>query len=245
MTRLSRSAFILIVILAFAAALSLSVRWLPYGVIKDVEYEGIYSISAMRIGNSSLLANYYRLDLTDLRESLEAIGYVDKADIRFWNGKLTFSLSNPEKGLLLVSSDNSFLYDGNTLREINREDVNLLGKSYSLVNIDDSYLLYLKRYGTNESFERLVHPLFDLGDYTTLITRAEFDNNNSTGNGRIKLYLDSLNSVLTIAELQNSERVADSIKAIEREVGKNPIKALEGPCSEYELRLSGLVRIKR
>ena len=78
-----------------------------------------------------------------------------------------------------------------------------------------------------------------------MISKAEFSNNNTIGSGKLTLYLDSLNSELSVSDFQNADRIKDSLKAIEREFSKNPIKALNSSRSEYELRMSDLVRIKR
>ena len=234
-----------VLILILGLAMNQALKSLSFYKVENVSIVGANTVSVSEIANRSLFESYYSINYGKMIDAIKGLGYVDNVSISFDDGTLTLLLDAPENAVILTSGENSFLYDGESMRKLLSRDVESLSESYLKVEVDDDYLLYLERYGATDVFTGLVGALFELGDYSALISKAEFSNNNTIGSGKLTLYLDSLNSELSVSDFQNADRIKDSLKAIEREFSKNPIKALNSSFSEYELRMSDLVRIKR
>lgn len=235
------SLFMLILAIAFIQGF----RWFPFNNIEEINYSEASTRTIRELSSSLLYRNYFSVSKTKLTKSLESLSYVDRASYEFKDGVLYLHVEMPSQALILKDSKGAFLWDGETLRSFGLNDYSDLAARYLTIEIDDDYLDYLNRYGIEGKFESLAGSLFDLGDYSALISKAEFSNNKTIGSGKLTLVMDALNSELSVAEIHNADRIKDSLKAIEREFSKNPIKALNSSRSEYELRMSDLVRIKR
>lgn len=236
-------ASILILILGFAMIETL--RCLPFCKVESINIVGANTSSLFEIANKNLFGGYYSIDLSAMLDEISNLGYAKNVSVSFDDGTMTIMLDTPENAVILDSGKNAFLYDGKNMIKLLSKDVDSLTESYLKIEMDDDYLLYLERYGIADNFAGIVGALFDLGDYSALISKAEFSNNKTIGSGKLTLVMDALNSELSVAEIHNADRIKDSLKAIEREFSKNPIKALNSSRSEYELRMSDLVRIKR
>ncbi|MBQ2259044.1 MAG: hypothetical protein II339_02145 [Spirochaetales bacterium] len=235
------SLFMLILAIAFIQGF----RWFPFNDIEEINYSEASTRTIRELSSSLLYRNYFSVSKIKLTKSLESLSYVDRVNYEFKDGVLYLHVEMPSQALILKDSKGAFLWDGETLRSFGLNDYSDLAARYLTIEIDDDYLDYLNRYGIEGKFESLAGSIFDLGDYSALISKAEYDNNNYTGTGKLTLFLDQLNAELSLSDIQSIARLEDSLEAIEREVGKNPIKALNEPKALYELRLSELVRIKR
>ncbi len=244
MRKLDVTLCISIIVLVLLIAFSVAMRWNPFCTIESIRISGISANSSQKLINSLIYRNYYGLRHKEIKEQLEGLGYIDSASMSYENGVLALELSNPENGVILDSGKRASIYDGKKLISLDRADIKELESHYIKIDLEEDYHDYLERYGSDE-FNRFVAALFDLDEYSALISRAEYDNNNITGSGNLTLVFDSLNSELGVSGVQNINRLIDSVKAIEGEFSKNPIKALNGPMARYELRSSELVRIKR
>lgn len=244
MKKLDKSLIAIAIFLLIFASAFQAIKWFPMGEISEISSE-VSTKSIREMTSVLLFKNYHTIDKLELQRDLEALGYVDKASYGYDNGVLFLNLELPEKAIILKSENSTYLWDGKAMRPFAAEDYPDLDERYISINLDDDYIEYLNRYGIDGKFERLASALFELDEYSTLISRAEYDNNNYTGSGELILFLDELNAELSLSEIQSIERIGDSLKAIEREVGKNPIEAISDERAQYELRYSELVRIKR
>lgn len=211
--------------------------------IEDYNIDGVESCSVKRIITPVFFESFLLMDRGAIKRDLESLAYIDKAYFSYSDNMLSIKLSNEEDGIVIMGGDIALFYDGEAFLDIDIRDVRTLKEIYILLNADYEYLLYMKRYGFSDDFIRIVDYLYNMDRSEILITNAGFEHNGN-GNSKLRLYLDNLNSTLLVSDLSKLDFLKDILEYISDDIIDQRYDTIFSGRL-YELRSSGLVRVKR
>ncbi len=149
-----------------------------------------------------------------------------------------------ERGLLIKSGDDVCFYDGASLSHIDFKDLESLKRTYIVLDVDKDYLVYLKKYGFLPEFSLVIDSMLDLDGRETLITKAEFSNNETIESGVLNLEFESLSSKLIVDDLTKLSYLDDCIDMICSDIEDRRSETIFSD-SLYRLESGGLYRLKR
>ncbi len=243
MTRLSKIALLLVSLLSVVLLSLYSLRYLPLHIVGNIEVVGstkTYEISKMTASLEGL--SFFKIRKGALESNLENLSYVRKARALYDKGTLYLDINLLEDGFILESASNSYFLSGDKLSFISKRDASALKDEFMTISISDSYLDYIARFGFDGYFKNAIDSLISVKEYQSLIDKAEYDNNKSTGKGELTLTLSSLNAIFRTSDALSDSRLLSSLRIIEDEQKKSSM--FSSAIVNYELRSNQLVRLK-
>lgn len=243
MTRLSKIALLLVSLLSVVLLSLYSLRYLPLHIVENIEVVGstkTYEISKMTASLEGL--SFFKIRKGALESNLENLSYVRKARALYDKGTLYLDINLLEDGFILESASNSYFLSGDKLSFISKRDASALKDEFMTISISDSYLDYIARFGFDGYFKNAIDSLISVKEYQSLIDKAEYDNNKSTGKGELTLTLSSLNVIFRTSDALSDSRLLSSLRIIEDEQKKSSM--FSSAIVNYELRSNQLVRLK-
>ena len=207
-----------------------------------VQGKTTYSISSIVKGYR--YESYLLMNRIALKRTLENLPYIEKVDVSFNNNKLIATCPFKEKGLAIKSKDEALFFDGESLKRIDIRDINGLGNGFLILDVDNDYLAYMEKYGFSSDFVSVIDSLMELENAKTLITRAEFSNNNEISGGFLKLVLGGIGTELIVEDLTKLPYLEECIEVIYSEVHSQRYDTIFS-SRLYRLKSNGLFRIKR
>lgn len=243
MTRLSKIALLLVSLLSVVLLSLYSLRYLPLHIVENIEVVGstkTYEISKMTASLEGL--SFFKIRKGALESNLENLSYVRKARALYDKGTLYLDINLLEDGFILESASNSYFLSGDKLSFISKRDASALKDEFMTISISDSYLDYIARFGFDGYFKNAIDSLISVKEYQSLIDKAEYDNNKSTGKGELTLTLSSLNAIFRTSDVLSDSRLLSSLRIIEDEQKKSSM--FSSAIVNYELRSNQLVRLK-
>lgn len=186
---------------------------------------------------SILGRNKNLLSKRKLERTIEGLPYVDSADIIINSNGMELSGERVKDAVIIYDGSNYYFYTGE-LEILDRRDVYDIVDDYILLVVDSSFLIST---GTGEKM--MMNTLKGLETSNRLITRAEYDNNNSSAfSGSLTLSLDSVSAVLVVEDIREIDRLEEALKIIENEYLES--KERFGEKNEYLLSSGSLIKMR-
>lgn len=187
--------------------------------------------------------NRSAVSLKAIKKKIEKLPYIESASIKM-KGKIVKVDCTPVEDGLVITDGSDYYFYSDTLAAIDGKDVYELSDRYIVLYMEKDLLsLFLSSsFGSEEL--KMIDTLKGLKEHSCLITKAEYDNNNSSiFSGSLVLGLDSINSLLTLNDIRNIDRLEESLGIIESEYINSKDK-LSGVRSGYLLSSGMLVKTR-
>lgn len=191
------------------------------------------------IGKNSLLLNR-----REIKKSILNNPYIKEVDLKLNKNTVIIDGEISNDGLIIVSDNSSYFYSDSLLSELDYKDIYALKDYYIVLNIDKETLLFIQRYGISDELLSLLSSLSHESSLTRLITRAEYDNNNSSiFSGSLYLYLDQFEAILIIEDIREIDKIKEAILFIEKNYNDSKNR-LNGERKKYLLSSSQLIEMR-
>lgn len=191
------------------------------------------------IGKNSLLLNR-----REIKKSILNNPYITEVDLKLNKNTVIVDGEISNDGLIIVSDNSSYFYSDSLLSELDYKDIYALKDYYIVLNIDKETLLFIQRYGISDELLSLLSSLSHESSLTRLITRAEYDNNNSSiFSGSLYLYLDQFEAILIIEDIREIDKIKEAILFIEKNYNDSKNR-LNGERKKYLLSSSQLIEMR-
>ncbi len=191
------------------------------------------------IGKNSLLLNR-----RDIKKTILNNPYITKVDLKLNKNTVILDGEISEAGLIIKSDNLSYFYCDGILSELDYKDIYALKDYYIVLNIDRETLLFIQNYGISDELLSLLSSLSHESSLTRLITRAEYDNNNSSiFSGSLYLYLDQLESILIVEDIREIDKIKEAILFIEKNYNDSKTR-LNSERKKYLLSSSQLIEMR-
>lgn len=191
------------------------------------------------IGKNSLLLNR-----REIKKSILNNPYITEVDLKLNKNTVIVDGEISNNGLIIVSDNSSYFYSDSLLSELDYKDIYALKDYYIVLNIDKETLLFIQRYGISDELLSLLSSLSHESSLTRLITRAEYDNNNSSiFSGSLYLYLDQFEAILIIEDIREIDKIKEAILFIEKNYNDSKNR-LNGERKKYLLSSSQLIEMR-
>ncbi|MCR5732837.1 MAG: FtsQ-type POTRA domain-containing protein [Sphaerochaetaceae bacterium] len=219
---------------------------IPIFEISDIRVVGVDRVpaSVVEILKPLYGENRFGINLGKIEKKIEALPGISKAKLRHKLPTiLIVELEIKENSSLLYDSENYYLLYKNKLEKINNMDVESLSEKYCVTEITPSFRRYIEKYGATPEFVEILSLIDELrSEKGNLITRVVYLDSSTTPYGQLKLELGSLFSTIFVRERVSKNRISDSIKVIEKEVGTDPASIIARKTVNYDLYRDALVR---
>lgn len=232
-------------LILFSILLLLSFNMLGLFTCKDYSIQTLplsYTIESelvKTIGKNSLLLNR-----REIKKSILDNPYVTNVDLKINKNTVIVNGEIKEEGLIINSENSSYFYSDGILSELDYKDIYALKDYYIVLYIDKETLLFIERYGISDELLSLLSALSSETSLTRLITRAEYDNNNSSiFSGSLYLYLDQLEAILIIEDIREIDKIKEAILFIEKNYNDSKTR-LNSERKKYLLSSSQLIEMR-
>ena len=169
-----------------------------------------------------------------LEKMIKNLSYVEEAKVKIRGNKLVVEGKMVEKAVVLTDRTKALLLLPSSASPLPLHDIPVLQSKYLVVFTSSSVISLFETMEENILGKALLD-VTDFPDYSGLITYAEYDNNKSSiFSGSLRLVLGPLDSVLTVRDLRNSNRIGECLEIIRREYEKDGNKLSRG-TREYIL----------
>ena len=189
------------------------------------------------IGHNSLFISKGKLE-----REVESLSYVDKAEIEYLDGNIILSLLLSEDGVIITDRERYYFYSG-SLTELDSRDSSDLRKKYTLLEVSSFFLNSLiDANSTNEEI-KMLDTLKSLRQ-SSLITKAEYGNNNSSiYSGSLRLFLDSIECVVIVDDIRFIERLDEALDILQEDYLSSKERLGEKE-NEFILSSSSLTKLR-
>lgn len=236
---------ILSFLILFSLLLLLSFNMLGLFTCKDYSIQALpktYRIESelvKTIGKNSLLLNR-----REIKRNILDNPYMTEVDLFINKNTVVVSGEIKDDGLIINCNNSSYFYSEGTLSSLDYKDIYALKDYYIVLDIDIETLLFIKNYGISDELLSLLSSLSKETSLTRLITRAEYDNNNSSiFSGSLYLYLDQLEAILIIEDIREIDKIKEAILFIEKNYNDSKTR-LNGERKRYLLSSSQLIEMR-
>ncbi len=235
---------VIMVTLLFLCALILS-----YGM------KGRFTLSSFSFSSSFLTYSMERTALkvigkntlsvsrSGIRDTIESLPYMETVRVGVKGTELTVDAAEKEEGLVITDGERWYFYS-ETLSSLDRRDVRPLLERYLVLGVESSLLssFLSSSFGSEEL--KMIDTLKSVRPDSALITKAEYDNNNSSVySGSLRLTLSSLNASLVIKDIRDISRLDEAVSIMETEYSESSDR-LSGVSTEYVLSDGMLIRMR-
>ncbi len=237
---------IFLIVLTLAAFLALLLPRSLRGKLTLSKYtlNGIpstYSIESCVL--SCLGRSRLSLNSRKLRASIMSLPYIDDVSVKVRGNSLLLSGNMAEDAIIITDGDNwYFCSDG--IYQLERKDVGDLRGEYIVLLYEKDYLQRALSSSFSSEEMKMIDTLRSLKESSCLITKAEYDNNNSSVfSGSLLLGLDGIRSSLVLYDIREIGRLEETLGIIEGEY-YNSKDRVSGEETEYVLQNGSLVRLR-
>ena len=228
--------------LAFLVLLSLSM--MGDFEITSSSFDGIFR--TYRVESAALKAvgrGRFNPVLKSIEKEIEALNYISSCKVTQKGQTVFVSGETVEDGIIISDRENYYFYSDN-LSLLDKRDIGVLADNYTLLYVEPSLLeeFLSSLFGTDE--KKMLSTLKDLKSQFGLITKAEYDNNNSSVfSGSLVLTLPSLDSVLVVEDIRDCSRIGEALEIIEKEY-KESKDRVDVKFNEYRISQNLLMKMR-
>ncbi len=192
---------------------------------------------------SSLGRSRFSFSKRKLRESLLNLPYIEEAVVKVRGNSIIINGIEKKEGLIITDGENWYFYS-DTFYPIEGKDVQDLRKNYLVLLFEQEFLsrALSSTFGNEEL--KMIDTLKGLKESSCLITKAEYDNNNSSVfSGSLLLRLDTVGATLLLCDIREIERLEETLGIIEEEY-MNSKDRVSREETKYVLQNGSLVRMR-
>lgn len=151
------------------------------------------------------------------QENISSLSYVESVDIKIKGTSILLSGKLVENGIIITDGSTWYFYSDSFL-PISEKDVFFLKDEYIILSLPHSLFDIFPTSSFSDEEIRMLDTLKSVKPQSGLITRAEYDNNNSSViSGKLSLYLDGLNSKLVFEDIREIDRMNEALNIVEKE----------------------------
>ena len=183
------------------------------------------------------------LNSRKLRANVMSLPYIENVSVKVRGNSILLSGSMAEDAIIITDGDNWYFYS-DEIYQLEKKDVGDLGKQYIVLLFEKDYLQSALSSSFSSKEMKMIDTLRSLKESSCLITKAEYDNNNSSVfSGSLLLGLDDIRSSLVLYDIREIGRLEETLGIIEGEYynSKDRVSSEE---TEYVLQNGSLVRLR-
>ena len=239
-----RNITVIMVTLLFLCALILSYGMKGRFSLEEYSFSSEFTTYSMeRTALKVIGKNRLGVSKGGIRDTLESLPYIDKALISVKETVLEINAAEKEEGLIITDGERWYFYS-DSLSSIDSRDVYPLSMRYLVLNVESSLLSSFLSSSFGSEEVKMIDTLKSVKPDSALITKAEYDNNNSSVySGSLRLTLSSLNASLVIKDIRDISRVDEAVSIMETEYSESSDR-LSGVTTEYVLSDGMLIRMR-
>ena len=239
-----RNITVIMVTLLFLCALVLSYGMKGRFTLEEYSFSSTFTTYSMERTVLKVIGkNRLGVSKGEIRDTLESLPYIEKAGVSVKGTALKINAEEKDEGLIITDGERWYFYsDG--LSALDLRDVYPLSKRYLVLTVESSLLssFLTSSFGSEEV--KMIDTLKCVKPDSALITKAEYDNNNSNVySGSLRLTLSSLNASLVIKDIRDISRVDEAVSIMETEYSESSDR-LSGVTTEYVLSDGMLIRMR-
>lgn len=239
-----RNITVIMVTLLFLCALILSYGMKGRFTLENYSFSSSFLTYSMeRTALKVIGKNRLGVSKGGISNALESLPYIEKAGVSVKGTELVVTATETEEGLMITDGERWYFYS-ETLSSIDRSDVYPLSKRYLVLTVESSLLSSFLSSSFGSEEVKMIDTLKSVRPDSALITKAEYDNNNSSVySGSLRLTLSSLNASLVIKDIRDISRLDEAVSIMETEYSESSDR-LSGVTTEYVLSDGMLIRMR-
>ncbi len=200
-----------------------------------------YSVEKILLSN--LGKNKLFVNKNNIRKQIEDLSYIESASLSLSGTKIDLTIENIEDALILRGSDSYYFYS-DSIYPLEKKDILPLSKNYVILDLDDSVIAFLLEGKETREIRKMINTLASLSSRSSLITKAEYDNNKSSiFSGSLTLYLEPIESILVVDDIRDLDRLDDALNILEEQYFESKDR-LNGERREYILSASSIIKLR-
>lgn len=200
-----------------------------------------YSVEKILLSN--LGKNKLFVNKNKIRKQIEGLSYIESATLSLKGTKIALEIENIENALILRGNDSYYFYS-DSIYPLEKKDLLPLSESYVILDIDDSVITLLLEGKETREIRKMISTLASLSSRSSLITKAEYDNNKSSiFSGSLTLYLKPIESILVVDDIRDLDRLNDALSILEEQYFESKDR-LNGDRREYILSASSIIKLR-
>ena len=183
------------------------------------------------------------LNSRKLRANVMSLPYIENVSVKVRGNSILLSGSMAEDAIIITDGDNWYFYS-DEIYQLEKKDVGDLRKQYIVLLFENDYLQSALSSSFSSEEMKMIDTLRSLKESSCLITKAEYDNNNSSVfSGSLLLGLDDIRSSLVLYDIREIGRLEETLGIIKGEYynSKDRVSSEE---TEYVLQNGSLVRLR-
>ena len=239
-----RNITVIMVTLLFLCALILSYGMKGRFTLEEYSFSSSFTTYSMEHTALKVIGkNRLGVSKGGIRDTLESLPYIEKAGISVKGTVLEINAAEKEEGLIITDGERWYFYC-DALSSLDSRDIYPLSKRYLVLNVESTLLssFLTSSFGSEEV--KMIDTLKSVRPDSALITKAEYDNNNSSVySGSLRLTLSSLNASLVIKDIRDISRLDEAVSIMETEYSESSDR-LSGVTTEYVLSDGMLIRMR-
>jgi hypothetical protein len=239
-----RNITVIMVTLLFLCALILSYGMKGRFTLEEYSFSSAFTTYSMeRTALKVIGKNRLGVPRGGIRDTLESLPYIGKVVISVKGTVLEINAEEKDEGLIITDGERWYFYC-DALSSLDSRDIYPLSKRYLVLNVESTLLssFLTSSFGSEEV--KMIDTLKSVRPDSALITKAEYDNNNSSVySGSLRLTLSSLNASLVIKDIRDISRLDEAVSIMETEYSESSDR-LSGVTTEYVLSDGMLIRMR-
>ena len=234
--------------LSFFFLISLCALYFSFGLrgrftLTNYSSSSSLTYSVEKILLSNLGKNKLFVNKNNIRKQIEDLSYIESASLSLSGTKIDLTIENIEDALILRGSDSYYFYS-DSIYPLEKKDILPLSKNYVILDLDDSVIAFLLEGKETREIRKMINTLASLSSRSSLITKAEYDNNKSSiFSGSLTLYLEPIESILVVDDIRDLDRLDDALNILEEQYFESKDR-LNGERREYILSASSIIKLR-
>ena len=239
-----RNITVIMVTLLFLCALILSYGMKGRFTVSSFSLTSIFSTYSMECtALRNIGRNRFSLNASRIRNNIESLPYVSLCTVSVIGTELVIDVQEKEDGLIITDGERWY-FCSDSLSPLDRRDVHPLSSRYLVLTVSNSLLSSFLSSSFGSGEVKMIDTLKTLKTDSALITKAEYDNNNSSVySGSLRLTLSSLNASLVINDIRDISRLDEAVGIMKTEYSHSSDR-LSGESMEYVLTDGMLIRMR-
>ncbi len=178
-----------------------------------------------------------------VKKEIEDLPYISSCTLTKKGQTISVEGECVEDGVIISDGENYYFYS-DVLSPLDKKDVNVLSESYTLLYVESSLLEEFLSSSIGSDEKKMITTLKELKSQFGLITKAEYDNNNSSVfSGSLVLTLPLLNAILVIEDIRDCSRIGEALEIIEKEY-KESKDRVNVKFNEYRISQNLLMKMR-
>ncbi len=242
--RVKSSIALMAVSIAVMALVLFSLTLMGSSELAEASYDGIvktYSVESAVL--KTLGRSRFSFISSGVKKEIESLPYISSCTLTKKGQTILVDGEIVEDGVVISDGENYYFYS-DVLSPLDKKDVNVLAEDYTFLYVEHSLLdeFISSDFGTDE--KKMLTTLKELKSQFGLITKAEYDNNNSSVfSASLVVELPLFNAVLVVEDIQDASRIGEALAIIEKEY-KESKDRVDVKFNEYRISQNLLIKMR-